>query len=353
MGGTVEEKETNDNKRTKAKEENKIIRGLKRFREQLEKIREKNPKAFDYIVKFVMVLAFFCNVFAPAILSNVWFVFWGEAMLCALLMVLQWATLKNETCRLINKQREEYERNIDQLFQDYDSEEKEKSKSLEKIIDKTQQQQLAFIAFTHMISHEIKMLSFNLPEISPRLAARSIVQFLKVGIDKVESILNEQYNTSICASIKLSEEKGKLKTYVRGEHNIACRGGQLATSAREIEVDVTKNYAYDAIINHDLTYFAEGNLLNIHNKMKDDDVFYCEYNDFTSLFYATFIMPIRIPRYEKKDCHECLGLICIDCKKEIKEWNNPSFNKMIGYHLVADYADNLALILNKMRGVVI
>lgn len=73
------------------------------------------------------------------------------------------------------------------------------------------------------------------------------------------------------------------------------------------------------------------------------------------IFSSTIVMPIRIPVYngmlpeQGEPPQQILGLLCVDCKTEITEWSDNNIKEKRAYHIIADYADSLAMLLKQFR----
>ncbi len=309
-------------------------------RNYLENLRKKNKCVFDLFSETVKFAIPFIGCFAPAFVTSTGWLMFGNLLLFSSLLTLQWATLTNKADRRVAKVEEEFAawRKL------YGEDEIEK-------IDKLNSFLFSAIDFSHLVSDKVKKLSTEIAYKIDGSVERRVCDFLQEGINSIEDLLTEHYQVNMRASIKLVYDKKSFKTYVRGAHNIESRGGDLAVKNlnRKILL-IENNFAYDAIANKYLKFFAEGNLIDMHNKSEDDDVFFCEYENYLDYFCATFIMPIRIPEYrENIDKHEILGIVCVDCNQEINEWSRTDFKDKLCYHIVADYADSLALLLKTLN----
>lgn len=324
------------------------------FRRKLEELREKRPEVFDFVSEAIKISLPFLGVFAPALLTGTRWLMVGNLVLFSSLLTLQWATLKNEGDRRVKIEQEKHaeeEKILDDLYGE--DEEKKLTKAVHQL-QESQHFSYQVVDFSHLVSHNVKQLSTELTVTSPQdgRMTRRVIDFLQESINSMEDILQAHYKLNIRASVKLGIDENTFKTYARGKQNILSRGGELAVrKLNGKKLLVKQNYAYDAIVNNDLKFFAEGNLTCLHNKIEEGDQFFCEYENYLDLFQSTFIMPIRIIDYQRgAEAHEILGLVCIDCPEEMIDWNDPGFDTTIGYHIVADYADSLALLMKKYKG---
>ena len=156
------------------------------------------------------------------------------------------------------------------------------------------------------------------------ITRNSIPEFLVSTLNDLEQILSDHYGEKICASIKLCNTQNTLKTFARGQNNVACRGGIKKVRRQNAKsIRIGDNYAYDTILKRKFQYFAEGDLTNLSEKEKDDDKFFCEYGDkWKSLFHSSIIIPIRCQVLDRhSEEYRMLGLICIDSKIVQPEWN--------------------------------
>ena len=99
-----------------------------------------------------------------------------------------------------------------------------------------------------------------------------VYDFLERSVIYLEELLSTLYERSIRISIKLAIDDCTFKTYVRGKNNISSRGGQLKCKKKnQKRLKVSKNYAYKALVNKGLAFFAEGDLLHLHNIVGDGE----------------------------------------------------------------------------------
>ena len=137
--------------------------------------------------------------------------------------------------------------------------------------------------------------------------------------------------------------KYKIMQYTEHIKNICPGSKQCDLPRRNKEsqntntkpIKIGDNYAYDTILKRKFQYFAEGDLINLSEKEKDDDKFFCEYGDkWKSLFRSSIIIPIRcqiLARHSEE--YRMLGLICIDSKIVQPEWNRKKDS--YAYHTTA------------------
>lgn len=311
------------------------------FRNALEYCR-KNIKIIYYLAETLKFSIPFLGCFAPALVTSTGWLMFGNLILFSSLLTLQWATLTNKA----NKRVAKVENEFSKWRKLYGDNEIEKINKLNVFL-------LSIVNFSHLVSDKVKKLSIEITYHLDGSMRQRVIDFLQESINSIEELLTEHYDATMRASIKLVYNKDSFKTYVRGGKNIESRGGELSIkNLNKKIIPIEHNFAYDAIANKHLNFFAEGNLAHIHNKSEKDDAFFCEYPDYSDIFCATFIMPIRIPEYRNNtDTHEILGIVCIDCKQEINEWSRSDFKDKLCYHLVADYADNLALLFKTLDSV--
>ena len=336
------------------------------IRQWLNEIREKKPERFDKAVKIATFLIPFVSCFAPALVTNNWSRAILEFVVLTLILVFQWSTFTNRIVEkenslqsvraIVEKQAEE----IQELHRDTDDYtawigEDENLHKADLAVLNRRFDDLA--GFSHLVSDNVKKI---MAEIERPVDARVVVKitkFFQESLTSLESILSEHYNQEIRSSIKITIDGNTVKTYARGRNNIISRGGEYhCVQLNEKEIGIEENYAYIAICWREQQFFAEGNLLELHNKFEPDDVFFCEYGDnYTDIFYSTIVMPIRIPVFDgippdqQEPSQEVLGLLCVDCKAEIPEWSDDNLRKKRAYHIIADYADSLAMLVKEYR----
>ena len=306
-----------------------IIRFLKRVRSLLNYLREKNPQVFDNLTKLIEIAIPFVSAFAPAFFSCSWMLMICNLFLFLSILMLQWATLTNRRIREIDEIKSNYNKNIKEIESFYNM------------------FSYKIAHFSHMVSHKVKEINADIATHNDGRTASDICNFLQESVNSLEDIMTEYYKREVRASIKITIGNDAIKTYVRGSKNITSRGGELKVyKLNEVKINIKENYAYEAIVNSFVSFFSEGNLMNIQNKVKTTDSFYCEYNSFEDVFLSTIIMPIRTPTHNpdgnKMVVH---GMICLDCKEEFPEWSRKDLKETIGYHIIADYADSLAVLM--------
>lgn len=339
-----------------------IASAIYKIRLWLNKIREKKPERFDKAVKIATFLISFISCFAPALVTNNWSRAVLEFIVLSLILVFQWSTF---TTRLVEKDRvikslmqtvEELTTKITNLNKDTDTftswvgEDEEKYRELNRRFDN-------LAGFSHSVSDHVKKLIARINKPLKPHIVEGITLFFQESLNAIETILTEQYGKDIRASIKITIDGNTLKTYARGKNNILSRGGQYRCSQlNDKEIEIEENYAYVAIVWREQQFFAEGNLLEMHNKFNPDDEFFCEYgDDYITIFCSTIVMPIRIPVYEdipsgqNEPSQEILGLLCIDSDTETAEWSDVNIKEERAYHIIADYADSLAILLKEYR----
>lgn len=324
-----------------------IIRNvLNWIRERLNSIRSKNPQAFDKAVKIIEFLITFISCFTPALATNYWIRVVLEFILLSLILVLQWSTYTNRIIKL-KKDLTSAEEKINSFNQDDYC---EKIKKINQRFDN-------MVGFSHSISDSVKKITAEISKPIDSRVVTKVTGFLQQSLSSLEMLLTAHYEKNIRASIKIKVNKRSVKTYARGKNNIESRGGeyQCCLSNRKC-ITVKKNYAYIAIIEKQRKFFAEGNLQEMHNKFRRDDVFFCEHGDnYYNLFKSTIVMPIRIPVFtdlpseQNEPLQNIFGMLCIDCEDEMPEWSSNTLTEQRAYHLIADYADSLAILIKEYR----
>lgn len=221
----------------------------------------------------------------------------------------------------------------------------------EKIIQSLNQKLDILARFSHVVSDQVKKLTAEIRTMFDDRIVQRITNFLQESINSLEEILSRHFDTDVRASIKLNNGLTTVRTFVRGTHNKASRGGDYRCQELDLRtIEVEENYAYIAIISRGEQFFASGDLLDLKNKYEPDDVFFCEYgDDYYESFIATIVMPIRIPRFDGEKEQEILGVLCVDTKKEIPEWSDgyEMVKKTRAYHIIADYVDSLAILFKE------
>ena len=292
------------------------------FRNKLEYLRQKNPKLFDWISIFIKVVWFFLSTFFAGIAYNAIVLVVVMSFAFGGICILQWSLLKNDN----DREQQEIRR---------EAAEKEKM---------YQAQALDVIQFAHTVAHTIKDQTAKIPHQDMELTRRNFADFLNGSLSALETVLSDEYGLTISASVKLCTNHKNLKTYARGKNNIATRGGLAKVRKRDRkEISVKKNYAYIAIIEHQMQYFADGDLQKLSMKEKDEDTFFCELGpEWSDIFVATIIIPIRCPDFSKSVRameYEVKGLICIDSAKTMPDWTNST--ETAAYNMTAFLADSI------------
>lgn len=344
-----------------------MVKGIKKivyyFRTFLENLRKQNPSLFDSISKFIQFFITFLGVFCPALVTNKWCIMIGEAVVFSSVLLFQWSVLTNkrirevdETIDVLIEETEELQlqhRKDSLMMEELYSDDKN-AVVIQKNEEILQLQQFIFdaISFSYTVSDTVKKISMQLEYSQNRVIINNITSFMQQCLNNVEEILSSYYSAEIRASIKLTISPQKLKTYARGKNNIESRGGELRTNQlNDRIIEVKSNYAYIAIVKRKASFFSESDLSDIHNKMSEEDIFYCEYGeDWHDIFVSTVIMPIRVPIYSgKTEDQNILGLICIDCKEHIPEWSDRKFPNQPSYRIIAGLADNLAILFKNIE----
>lgn len=300
-----------------------------RFRKWLEKKREKNPQFFDWLTHVLTGLWMFFSICLTGLLQYKIVVMILMLISYIFLLTFQWAIGANKRDRMIAERERKWHEER-KLIKDQN----------ESDIEQIKEYSEDTICFTHAVAHQIKMQISQMPHQRMAVVRSQLTNFLAESMNMLEHILSEYYNQKICASIKLCVKDNKVKTYARGQNNIENRGGiSKVKNLNKKEIAISENYAYTAIIEHQLQYFAEGNLLALSVKENDEDLFFCEYGEkWSEMFKASIIIPIRYPIFNNnKGEYKVLGLLCIDAKEEEKTWSKAS--KSYAYQLSAFFAD--------------
>lgn len=347
----------------------KISSVISFIRKWLNSIRSKKPEVFDKAVKIVTFLIPFVSCFAPALVTNNWSRALLEFVVLTTILVFQWSALTN---RVIEKEKELSEANskleecrvrIKSLekdtidFTDWIGED-EKNYKMSIVEINSRFDELA--GFSHIVSDTVKKIIAEIDRpVDPRVVIK-MNEFFQQSLSSLEKLLTEHYGVEIRSSIKIMISPDKLKTYARGHNNILSRGGEYRCSLlNRQEIEIVKNYAYIAIVQHKQQFLAEGNLIEMHNRFDPDDVFFCEYGEnYMDIFYSTIIMPIRVPVFTMEDKHyiertqNVMGMLCIDCKQELPEWSDDNLRNKRAYHIIADYADSLAILVKEYKDAI-
>lgn len=341
----------------------RIKRIASNIRKKLDMLRERNPKAFDKVSKFIQFIIPFLGAFAPALVTNIWCIMIGEAFIFSSVLLFQWAILTNRRIREVDEALEDHVKEIDELKNKYNENEaileelylNDNNKLVTqkiKEIEFLKQQTRDIAGFSYVVSDQVKKLSTEFEYAQDAVVTNHITLFLQKCLNNIEELLGAYYQVEIRASIKLTVSASTLKTYVRGKNNIESRGGVFKTKElNEKNIPVNSNYAYKAIVKKKMKFFSEADLNNMHNKAKESDFFFCEYgDDWNDIFISTVVMPIRIPIYTANyEDYNILGIICIDCSEIIPEWSDRTFQEKIGYHIIADLADSLAMLFKLLK----
>lgn len=308
----------------------KIITSIKimakKIRKFFEKQRKKNPKRFDFFVKLINAVWFFLSTFIVNIAEYTFIFVLVMSFSFGGMLAFQWALMTNTKEREIKEVKEEYKKKI-----------------------KKSEEQL--LIFSHNVAHEIKIQIVNMPHQKKYISRNDMINFLNKSLNSLEDILSCRYGTKVSASIKLCIKGEAMKTYARGQNNIASRGGISAVKKlNKKEINVTDNYAYQSIIDRQLQYFVEGNLKCLTDKCEPNDEFFCEYGkEWEKIFLASIVIPIRYPvRDQESEEYKVCGMICIDSPSIQKEWNNKKDS--LAYKTVAFLADSIYnLVENYMK----
>ena len=304
----------------------------------LNKIRNVNPEFFDWTSKFGVYIFSFITSFTPVLTVPNWLIYTLIFISFSSILTFQWIALTNAK-----------ENNAKDLEEKYNQKIIEVKKFYEKNI---------FIFATLMadfssyVSHKIKNIIAKMPATPNGETADLISNFFNESLNKIEDLLSQYYCEEIRASIKLNSSNESFKTYGRGKNNIRSRGGeaQIAIYNQE-KIGINRNYAYNMIISSQTPYFAESDLTNIKNKIKEDDVFYCEYENYLNIFRSTLIISLRYPIFSKipqvNRNFEILGILCIDCANTVPEWSNNDITSSLGYNIITDYVDKLCVLIKK------
>jgi hypothetical protein len=323
------------------------------LRRWLEDQRRRDSRFFDAFTEGAPFVISFVGTFLPALFSSWWWLIITNFIVFGSIYILQWATLTNKTERLLHEEQQKYE---DQLakYRGRSAQETDKlyTEAVEGI-DKWENLTHAVAGFSHSVADDVKKVSQALSDSVGKPMRKSIYSVLDDGVSDLESILTELYGRKIRASIKLvnDDDRNSFKTYARGKNNVDSRGGERKTQRlNKKALLVKKNYAYNAIINQDLMFFAEGNLHDMKNKYEESDEFYCEYPDYWNTFRASIVMPIRVPEYKNGEEKQVVsGIVCVDCREIFPEWSRDDIMETTGYLVIAGLADSLALLIKKYK----
>ena len=147
--------------------------------------------------------------------------------------------------------------------------------------------------------------------------------------------LSEYYHKDVSASFKLAVSETTLRTCTRGKNNLSSRK-IIGEPPPEKILTIQKNTAYKHIFIDQHSCFNSGDLIK-YNSEHHNKKFKCERRKWRDFFLSTIVIPIRwhVPDDES---YRVVGVICVDCKTAIADWDNTD---SFGYHMVAFYADLL------------
>ncbi|MBR6158460.1 MAG: hypothetical protein IKQ27_16015 [Lachnospiraceae bacterium] len=341
------------------KADNEIIK-LKNIKKFLKYIRSKNPKFYDRCLVFFSAFVSIAGAFAPLLLTNFWLRTILVFIFVALSMVVMYATLTNI---IDDKEKEIYDlkNKHSKIEEDLKNELSKNEKDLKYLNDEnTSYKQLnndlnvqldGLAGFSHIVSDNVKKISAKIQKpIDPRIQ-EEMLKFIRESLTSLEDRLTIHYKKEIRACIKLlGVDSDILRICARGNNNATCRDTTKAD-----ETKIGKNFAYIDVINNKKSYFAEGNLLRLNKSYNMyNNIFFCEFEmNYYEIFKAAIVMPIRMPEYLKSPngneeaVQHVYGLLCVDCNEVILEWSDRFFDKKQAYHIVADYADSLALLMKE------
>lgn len=302
-----------------------------KIREKIESVRKKHPRRFDGISKSIEVIWFLFSTFWTSFLNRPLIAGIATCLAFGALFFCQWVLLTNKEERIVSEIRKTNA--IQQQRKDAESAE---------LLDAERDRTSELVWFAHAVAHQIKRCISRMPYQEIAVTRNDVVEFLQQVLNSLEDNLSEYYNQEICCSIKLCTRPNVLKTFVRGNKNIACRGGSKRVKRLNKEaIHISKNYAYNSIIRKGLPFFAEGDLNHLSEKEMEDDKFFCEYGDrWPEFFLSTIVIPIRyfVLSGDKEEC-KILGIICIDSKTKNIEWSHSPNN--YAYQITAFIADAL------------
>lgn len=350
-----------------------IVSIIRPIREWLNSIRSTKPQTFDKAVKIITFLIPFVSCFAPALVTKNWLRAILEFVVLSIILLFQWSTYTNRIIEKENKIKALEGELIDKhnKIKDMGNEIASLNRDAQDYNDLFGLDETAYrerirvlnqrfdnlAGFSHSISHNVKKITAEIEKPTDPRVVMKVTEFLQESLSALEIILSDHYGKEVRASIKITVDEDIVKTYARGRNNISSRGGEYPCSQlNQKPIPIESNYAYIAIVKKQRKFFAEGNLIDMQNKFEDDDVFFCEYGDqYLDLFYSTIVMPIRIPVFtglppeQKEPLQDILGMLCVDCKSEMSEWSMNTLTELRAYHIIADYADSLAILLKEYR----
>lgn len=143
-------------------------------------------------------------------------------------------------------------------------------------------------------------------------------------VNTIESTLTKHYKYPVAVNIKLIVPHDSVRTYARGENNIANRGGEhVIYDLNSKNIPIAENYALNLIIRSQIECFIEGDLVNMKTTINSEDIFSCDRENWPDYFNSTAIFAIRGRTRHQPNRHntmyEVYGFICIDAK-EANNW---------------------------------
>jgi len=306
---------------------------------KIKSVRNKNYKAFDLAFRFIELAVTILTAIFPVLLNN-------EFFSAAIIFFTMMSTLFFQWIVLRSKYLKEEQQWVDMCEAEINSSKKEEQQLVEMCEAEMRHNKEAYyhiLKTMHDIVDAIKYQTTGLKQESYRAAKKTMKDFLAKTLTDIEDDLSNCYKTDVRASVKLLCNDGEVKTLGRGRRDIVSRGGDLLLSKKaKKQIHIDDNYAYIAVINNKLKFFAEGDLAKLRNITDEENpAFFCEYPDWFVLFKSTIIIPIRALNYDKKSTsdYDIIGLICIDAPQVIEEWNSPKLDQTSGYLIVATFAD--------------
>ena len=203
--------------------------------------------------------------------------------------------------------------------------------------------------FSFSVSNEVSSILFGMKDKTLETNDVSrVTDFLQKSINSLEAILSDHYKKEIRISLKHIKNDGLVKTLVRGKNNIKSRDEKNSEIHDQTEA-IDENYAYSLIVKHGYPFFAEGDLLNMVNKRMQEDYFYCGYDSYFDLFISSIVVPIVLSNVDNSFENVVFGFACIDCNEVINEWSECDLEQRFGYLIIANYINNLTLLLEEYR----
>lgn len=291
---------------------------INKIRIKVKKMKKENPRFFDWTIRIIEIVWFVISTFWTAIASNKVVTVGILIMTFCCIHLAQGMKITNKFEREKRVSQKKYNRNMKKMGNYYED----------------------TVIFMHRVAHEIKMQTAQMPNQRLGTTRNNMINFFNELLNSLEDLLSRCYDQKVCASIKLCTKDGKIRSCARGQNNVESRGGEARVkllNARSISVE--DNYAYKSIIQQKVKYFAEGDLKKLKRKEKKDDIFFCEYGEeWTNLFRASIIIPIRYPILsEMEESYKILGLVCIDAPQIQASWSQGEIS--YAYQLVAYVAD--------------